>query len=269
MGRDTRSATALRHQEIEDVVDARGFVRVQELSDRFSVSTVTIRSDLDALEAAGRLRRVRGGALSRERGRHEVPFEQARREASAGKAAIARRAVDEVRDGDAIVLDVGTTTAAIATELVRRAELQDLTVITSSLTIALELERAAERIRIVVTGGTLRPLQHSLVDPLATQIFDGLNAHVAFLGCSGVHPTGGVTNINLPEAEVKRAMLRSARRCVIVADGSKVGEIELARVCGLDDVDLLVTDDTADAAVLAQLDDAGVSFVAVAGDAGR
>lgn len=253
MSREAGSATALRHREIEAVVRAHGFVRVQDLSERFSVSTVTIRTDLDALEAAGRLRRVRGGALSRERGRHELPFDLARHEASAGKAAIAGRAVDEVRDGDAILLDVGTTTTAVAVELVRRTELRDLTVITNSLTIALELERGADRMRIVVTGGTLRPLQHSLVDPLATPILEGLTANVAFIGCSGVHPTGGVTNVNLPESDVKRAMLRAARRRIVVADGSKIGEIELVRVCAVDEVDLLVTDDSADADSLAAL----------------
>ena len=123
-------------------------------------------------------------------------------------------------DGDTVLLHVGTTTTAIARALVARADLRDVTVVTNGLTVALVLERAWPRISVVVTGGTLRPLQHSLVNPLGTVLLDGLNASIAFIGCNGVDGAGGVTNVNLPEAEVKRAMLLSARRPVVVADGS-------------------------------------------------
>jgi DeoR family transcriptional regulator of aga operon len=233
------------------LVDDEGFASVQDLSDRFGVSTVTVRADLDELEAAGGVQRVRGGAVRR--ARPEQSFEQTSTEAGPAKAQIARRAVAEVTSGDTLLLDVGTTTTAIARELVGRPELQGVTVFTNSLTIALELERAAERIGVVVTGGTLRPLQHSLVDPLATVVLDGISADLAFIGCNGVHPEAGVTNVNLPETTVKRAFLRAARRRVVVADGSKLGDIRLARICGLDDVDLLVTDAGAEPAIVESL----------------
>jgi DeoR family transcriptional regulator of aga operon len=177
--------------------------------------------------------------------------------------------VDEVASGDAVLLDVGTTTTAIAGELVKRVDLRDVAVFTNSLTIAFELERAADRLQVIVTGGTLRPLQHSLVDPLATKLLDGLTAHVAFIGCNGVHPDAGVTNINLPETQVKQAMARSARRRVIVADGTKIGEVELARVCTLEDVDLLITDESADAHVVKDLRAAGVPVEVVKWKRGR
>ena len=89
-------------------------------------------------------------------------------------------------DGDTVLLDVGTTTTAIARALVARADLRDVTVVTNGLTVALVLERAWPRISVVVTGGTLRPLQHSLVNPLGTVLLDGLNASIAFIGCNGV-----------------------------------------------------------------------------------
>jgi DeoR family transcriptional regulator of aga operon len=226
------------------LVDDEGFASVQELSDRFGVSTVTVRADLDHLQATGRVRRVRGGAVRHLR--PERAFEVTRTEAGPAKARIAARAVDEVRSGATVLLDVGTTTTAIARELVTRSDLHGLTVFTNSLTIAFELERAAGRIEVVVTGGTLRPLQHSLVDPLATVLLDGINAHVAFIGCNGVDADAGVTNVNLPETTVKRALLRAARRRVVVADGSKLGDVQLARICGVDEVDLLVSDAGAD-----------------------
>jgi DeoR family transcriptional regulator of aga operon len=233
------------------LVDDEGFASVQDLSDRFGVSTVTVRADLDQLEAAGGVQRVHGGAVRR--ARPEQSFEQTSTEAGPAKARIARRAIAEVNSGDTLLLDVGTTTTAIARELVDHSELQGITVFTNSLTIALELERAADRVGVVVTGGTLRPLQHSLVDPLATVLLDGISADLAFIGCNGVHPEGGITNVNLPETTVKRAFLRAARRRVVVADSSKLGDIRLARICGLDDVDLLVTDAAAEPAIVETL----------------
>ena len=81
-------------------------------------------------------------------------------------------------------------------------------------------------------------------------MLERINAHTVFLGCNGIDPNGGVTNINLPEAEIKRRMLQAARRRVIIADGSKVGGIELAKLCSIDEIDMLITDSSADPAVI-------------------
>jgi DeoR family transcriptional regulator of aga operon len=158
-----------------------------------------------------------------------------------------------VADGDTVLLDVGTTTTAIARALVARADLHEVTVVTNGLTVALVLERAWPRISVVVTGGTLRRLQHSLVNPFGTVLLDRLNASIAFIGCNGVDVRGGVTNVNLPEAEVKRAMLLAARRPVVVADGSKLGEVEVAKICDVSELSLVVTDASADPSILAEL----------------
>jgi DeoR family transcriptional regulator of aga operon len=93
-------------------------------------------------------------------------------------------------------------------------------------------------------------MQHSLVDPMGGLMLERINARTVFLGCNGIDPNGGITNINLPEAEIKRRMLQAARQRVIVADGSKVGRVELAYLCGVDEIDLLITDSSADPAVL-------------------
>jgi DeoR family transcriptional regulator of aga operon len=255
------SSARLRQQAISTAVERDGFARVSELSHDLGVSVVTIRSDLDRLEVAGRIVRVRGGAVPRGGGQREMPFELASDEAGPAKASIASSAADLIESGDTILLDVGTTTTAIARELVLRAGLRDITVFTNSLTIALALEQAADRLQIVVTGGTLRPMQHSLVEPLATTLLDGLHAHLAFIGCNGVHQRAGITNVNLPEASIKRAMLAAARRRVIVADGSKLGEIELARVCDLDEIHLLVTDPQADTQSVDELRQAGLEVI--------
>ena len=244
----------LRQERITTLLDEQGFVRVSDLADRFGVSQVTVRTDLQSLEAHGRVRRIRGGAMPAGLLRSEQPFEIAERHLAREKAAIGAFAASLVGEGDTVLLDVGTTTTAVARALVARTDLRDVTAITSGLRVALELEHAWPRISVVVTGGTLRPLQHSLVEPMASLILEQINVHTLFLGCNGVDPVGGVTNVNLPEAEVKRQMLSAARRRVIVADGSKLGQIAAVHLCPVADVDLVLTGASAPPAVVAELE---------------
>ncbi len=249
----------LRQDRIAEEVDASGFVRVTDLADRFGVSVVTVRSDLGSLEVLGRVRRVRGGAVPAGALRPEPPLEQAARENEAQKAAIAAYAASRVQPGQVVILDVGSTTTAIALELVARRDLHDVTVVTNGLNVALALEPASDRISVLVTGGMVRQLQHSLVNPFAALILEQISAHIAFIGCNGVDPERGVTNLNFAEAEVKRAMIEAAREVVVVADGSKIGVVEAARVCLAEEVDLVVTDASAPADIVAQLEQAGTS----------
>jgi len=243
-----------RRDRMRALIGQRAFARVAELSQEFGVSAVTVRGDLDALEAEGGIRRIRGGAMPFDATQlRERSFEQAAVEAAEAKARIAAAAVDLLEPGMSILLDVGTTAAAVARELLRRAELGELTVITSGLSIALLLEAAIPRLHVVVTGGTLRPLQHSLVAPLASQVLGRVNADLAVIGCNGVEAEAGVTNINLPEAEVKAAMIAAAARTVVIADGSKIGRVQLGHVADARAVNVLITDPTAPDAALAEL----------------
>ena len=245
----------MRREQILAFVKAQDFVRVSDLSARFHVSEVTVRGDLDVLAERGQIRRIRGGAMPRTEPRPERPFEEMQSARVDEKANIGRVAASLVSTGETLILDVGTTTTAVARALVKREDLHDIVVFTNALTIAMELEPAIPRFTVVVTGGTLRRMQHSLVDPLGGLILELITAHTVFLGCNGIDPVGGITNINLPEAEIKKRMLRAARRKIVVADGSKVGSIELAYLCGVDEIDLLITDSSADSAVVNALRD--------------
>jgi DeoR family transcriptional regulator, aga operon transcriptional repressor len=243
----------LRRERMLSALRQREFLRVTELGEMFGISEVTVRSDLDTLAGDGRVMRVRGGAMAARARQGERPFEEMRAAQAAEKLRIGRAAAGLVSSGETVILDVGTTTTAVARALIAREDLREVTIFTNAINIALELEPAIPRFSVVVLGGTLRPLQHSLVDPLGGLALDQINANVVFLGCNGVDPAGGVTNINLPEAELKRRMLAAARRRVVVADGSKVGSVELARLCPVDEIDLLVTDASADDGLLALL----------------
>ena len=173
------------------------------------------------------------------------------------KLAIGRAAAELIRDGESVIIDVGTTAVAAARALAARTELQRRRRLHERPQDRARARAAVPRISVVVLGGTLRPLQHSLVDPLATHILERIAAGTVLLGCNGVHPTGGVTNINLPEAEIKRQMLKIARRRIVLADGSKIGRIELAHLCRIDEVDMVITGESASASVLDALGKSG------------
>jgi len=134
---------------------------------------------------------------------------------------------------------VGSTTTELARAL--SPSLKNVVVITSALNIALLLE-SHPGITVIVTGGTLRPLQHSLVNPYGTLLLREINADKAFLGCNGVHPEKGFTNTNLQEAEIKRAMIEAAREIIVLADHSKIMQVAAARIGPLEAADLLITD---------------------------
>jgi len=250
-----------RRGQMLALIRERQFIPVAELSDRFGISEVTVRSDLAALASDGHIHRIRGGAIPRVELGQETPYEESATSYAEEKRAIGRAAAELVRPGESVVLDVGTTVVAAARALVAREDLRDVVVFTNGLKTALELEAAIPRLTVVVSGGTLRSLQHSLVEPMATKILAEIAPSIAFLGCSGVHPEGGITNVNLPEAQVKQQILRSARRTVILADGSKIGRIELAQLCAVDEIDMVITDESASPPVVAALRERGCEVV--------
>ena len=258
---DDSAPPEARREQLLRAITEQGFVRVTDAATELGVSGVTVRSDLAALEAAGAVIRVHGGAMPRVNGASESSFESSLEQESAAKRAIGRRAAGLVNSGQSILLDVGTTALAVAHALVDRRDLEELTVVTNGLTIALALEAAMPRFTVVVTGGTLRPLQHSLVNPFASTLLDSLHLDLAFIGCNGVDPERGVTNVNLPEAEVKRQMVTAADRAIVVADASKLGRTRLGRIGPLDDFDTLVTAKDAPADVVGRLRAAGLTVL--------
>jgi DeoR family transcriptional regulator, aga operon transcriptional repressor len=265
MRSETDLPAAVRRERIVTIIEEQGFARVTELSNRFGTLEVTTRADLDALARDLAVQRIHGGAISTgHSGSFEQPFEQTSLAASEQKRAIGIAAAALVQSGQAIVLDVGTTTAAIARALLARSDLRDVVVITNALNIAVALEPAIPRFTVIVTGGTLRPLQHSLVDPLAGAVLDHIRADIAFIGCSGVDVRAGITNINLPEADIKRRMLAAATRSIVVADATKLGVVQHSRVASLADVDGLITGSDADPRVVETLEHAGLPITLAA-----
>ncbi|MEO5919552.1 MAG: DeoR/GlpR family DNA-binding transcription regulator, partial [Pseudolysinimonas sp.] len=253
---------AVRRQGLARLLSARGFVRVADASLELGVSEVTIRGDLSALAREGRAVRVHGGAMPADAlVDRESPVESTRDRDAAAKRAIGVAAARLVSSGDCVYLDAGSTALAVAEALLERRELRDVIVVTSALALALALEPAIPRFEVIVTGGTLRPLQHSLVNPFAAPMLASLRFDLAFIGCNGIHPEHGVTNVNIPEAEVKTLALRSARRCVLIADGGKLGRTDIAVIGAVGDFATLVTAGVAPEGLIEALRATGLEIV--------
>lgn len=252
-----RALTAIRRAEVAASVSRNGFVRSKDLAAQYNVSMVTIRADLDELERQNSLQRVHGGAVSVD-AQGERPFEQVATEHIEAKRAIAQRCLSIIKPGQSIILDVGTTSAAVADALALDQSAQGVTVYTNGLAIASRLENSSH-LSVIVTGGLIRPLQHSLVNPLATVIFRQINADIAFVGCNGIDRIRGVTNLNVEEAEVKTAMISAARRRILVADSTKIGVVSMAQICPIDSIDQLVTDSEGSSEALEDLRQGGLN----------
>lgn len=254
--------SAARRQEILALIEHRGFVRVSMLAEYFEISEVTVRSDLEALAATNSIQRVHGGAVAGLSSTSiQRTFNDAAKEASAEKTRIGAAAANLVKTHQVIFLDVGTTSTSVARALARRDDIVDITVVTNALNIALELEGAYPRLTVIVTGGTLRPAQHSLVDPMADMLFGRIRADIAFVSCNGVSVDAGVTNLSFSESDMKRRMLQSANRRIVVADSTKLGVVRSSRVSSLRDIDLLITGKEASPNLLDHLRKAGLEVL--------
>ena len=251
-----------RREEMLRLLLAEGEVEIAPLAQMFDVSEMTIRRDLEALEAEGHARRVRRGAITTVSRSYEPPFALRTTMATDAKRAIGRAAADLVDDGDSIIIDVGSTTLELARNVHGR---RGLTVLTTSLPIAFELGRSAE-IRVIMTGGEVRPEEFSLTGSQAEAGFEGLNCDVAFLGVAGLHAERGVTEYNIEDARVKQAAAKAARRCVVLADATKLGKVTFAGVAPITAVDVLITDAPPDHPVVEATREAGIEVLSLSAE---
>jgi len=246
-----------RHSLILERARSDGRVDVAELASELAVTPETVRRDLTALERRGVLRRVHGGAIPVER----LPFEPAlgAREAAMAdeKLRIARAALDELPQEGAILLDAGSTTAKLAELLPLDRE---LTVVTNAVPIAMAL-CARPNVTVMCVGGRVRGRTLATVDEWALQVLGQTFVSVAFLGTNGVSVERGLTTPDVSEAAVKRAMIACARRAIVLADHSKVGNDCFARFGTLEQIDTLICDDGLEMTLAADLQAAGPRVV--------
>lgn len=235
-----------RQSEIENRLNADGRVSVVTLAREFDVTTETVRRDLAALEDRGVLRRVHGGAVAAGRASTtETAIGERGVVRGADKARIAARALSAIRqsfDGS-IFIDAGSTTAALARLLPEhlRSVGGSAQIVTHSVPIAFELGVGADA-DVTIVGGRVRGLTAAAVGSATVAAIDDLRPDIAFVGTNGIAAGFGLSTPDPDEAAVKRAIVRAARRVVVLADASKVDETFLVRFARLDDIDVLVTD---------------------------
>jgi DeoR family transcriptional regulator, fructose operon transcriptional repressor len=252
--RELRIINRLRSEKI---------ARLSDLAADIGVSENTLRRDLQRLHETGILRRTHGGAVFAEDSRDthgidDLDWLARLRHLPAEKERIGKAAAALVQDGEAIILDAGTTTMQIARHLHDR---RNLTAVTNAVNIGLELSPRGA-ITVVLTGGILREISRSLIGPLAED-FLGASIHAdrLFLSAGGVSLEAGVTNANTIEVPVKRAMIKAAREVVLVVTGDKVGRRSFTQVTPLESLTAIVTDGSADPGMLEAMRSRGVRII--------
>jgi DeoR family fructose operon transcriptional repressor len=241
-----------RREVIERVLLEEARVSVTALAERLGVTTETVRRDLAVLEEHGALRRVHGGAVAADRGSAaEVDLRERMTRGGAAKSAIARRALEGLGRNftGSVMLDAGTTTGALAELLPGRTGIQ---VVTHSVVLAAGLT-AAGYTDLTAIGGRIRGATGAAVGASTVAAIASLRPDVAFVGANGLSAGFGASTPDPEEADVKRAVVRAARRTILLADRSKFDVESLRRFAALDELDVLVTDQAPGGALAEEL----------------
>jgi len=229
-----------RQAYILERVRETGGVRVADLVEELGVSDMTIRRDLDALEAESLVEKVHGGATAiHQRASYEPGFAAKSTMQRIEKEAIALAAAALVQPGTAVGLSAGTTTYALAQRLV---DIPALTVVTNSIWVADVLHHEGTPDQTVMLTGGRRTPSDALVGPFAVAALRTVHLDQVFMGVHGVDVQAGLTTPNLMEAETDRALVDAGRRLIVVVDHTKWGAVGISSIARLDQIDVLVTD---------------------------
>jgi DeoR family glycerol-3-phosphate regulon repressor len=227
----------LRQAAIVRALREQGACRIRELADQLQVSGETIRRDIIEMARDGLIRKVHGGAAAADP-LQEPSFSQRMSTHAEAKQVIARLASAEVKNGDTLMLDTGSTTAFVAQALVNH---RDLLVVTNSVDIARTLATRNGN-RVYMAGGELRADDGAALGPTATDFIAQFHVHTAILSTGAIDIDEGLMDYDLAEAAFSRVVISRAERMIVVADHSKFGRRGLVGVCPLESVDLLITD---------------------------
>lgn len=246
-----------RRLAIKDLVARSPVVRADDLAERFGVSVETIRRDLAALEQEGHTRRVYGGAIRSIPRQFEAPFEQRRVANAQQKRAMALLAASLVETEDMLILDVGTSVAEVAKHLPPAFRGR---IITNSILAVMNLA-GRPGFDLLASGGRVRPGDLACSGSRTEAFFAGFYGGKAFLGSGGVHPGAGLTDYYPDEVPSRQVMVERADEQYVLADSSKLGQIAPVKVCDLDRVTGVITDDGIDDAMARSLEQAGVRLL--------
>lgn len=248
-----------RQKVIMGMLRQSSSVSVSVLARNFQVSEVTIRKDLTALENAGLLYRTHGKAVLINPFINDRHINEKEQNNAAEKLAIGRYAAGLIADRDSIMIASGTTMHYLAREI---KDKEHLTVITAAVPVTTIL-MSNQNMEVIQLGGTVRTSSLSTVGPYAEQMLGNFVCNKLFIGVDGIDTEYGLTTTNLMEASLNRAMMQSSQRTIVLADSSKFGRRGFSKICGIEAVDRIITDDGIKPEILAQLEDNGVNVTVV------
>ncbi|MFG1609450.1 DeoR/GlpR family DNA-binding transcription regulator [Actinoplanes sp. NPDC049265] len=244
-----------RRNQILELLYAHRVVRTRDLQEKFDVSDVTLRSDLQELERRGRLVRTRGGAVLSNAASEKTTFDSRLIRNRDAKRRIGAAASQFIHGDTTVVFDAGTTVLALAHHI---PQVKNLTVVTPALNTAQHL-LSVDGVDVVMIGGPVDKEAISTVGP-AGRYGDDL-AHTTFLGAHGIDGDLDLVDVSRQLADSKRQLLRAGRRVILLADSSKLGVEAPAKVAALNTVDILITDEEVPEGLAAEIRDAGIELI--------
>ena len=233
----TPVALSFRQTEILEIARAEGKVVVENLAERFGVTVQTIRRDLSELADAGKLDRVHGGAVIRS-GVTNIGYEERRSLNADSKTAIARTCAAMIPENSSLFLNIGTTTEAVARELLQH---RNLTVITNNINVA-NILVTNESFDVIVAGGVLRRSDGGLVGDLTTHAIEAFKVDFAIIGTSALDTDGDLLDFDPQEVRASRTIIRQSRKTFLVTDSSKLSRSAPVRIASLSEIDAIITD---------------------------
>lgn len=256
-----------RYTLIQQMANPEGIVKTSDIKAKMNVSSETIRRDLNNMENQGRLYKIFGGAklITQENTKSSqmsyAPFNERTRHHVKEKIKVAEKAVTYISEGQSIALDSGTTSVELAYAI--KKKFKKLTVITNSLNV-LDVLSDADGFTVILTGGIYKADERSLVSDISTAIFADLNIKTFFLTTCGISLEKGVTYQRVDEILVQKKMIESSEQTILITDSSKIGENSLVKMCGLEEISMIITDDNVSREKIDDFIKAGIEIVTTA-----
>ncbi|RUS47087.1 DeoR/GlpR family DNA-binding transcription regulator [Cohnella sp. AR92] len=231
-----------RQEKILQYINKKKKANVNELSDIFEVSKVTIRRDLDELSEKGLVVKTHGGVMSiLNKFSYEIPSSSKQESNLEAKRRIGAEAAKLIEDGDIVIFDAGSTTLEVA----KNIKNQEITVLTNDIKISMEMAHKRS-IKLMVSGGILNESVYTLVGDQTVEFFEKVHVNKTFLGCDAIDLSFGISNRTMEEVETKRAMIEAAEEVIMVTDSSKLNKKVFCHLCEISEIDKLIINEIDD-----------------------
>ena len=252
---------AERHKIILETLNKNGFVKITDIAQELGVTTVTIRKDIKILADKGLLYKVHGSARAVNPHVSDTKFNIKNSTNMENKNKIAAKVAELVECNDSLIISSGSTAYTVASHLLKDSSLTNINVVTSSLKVAVMLGESSA-FNVIQLGG---PVSHTALSTQSSEQWGGFDfiCNKFILGVDGIDVEAGISTATVEEARLTQKMIDRSTKTIVVADSSKFGVRGFGRICGFDDIDMLITDSGAPKPMIEMIEDAGVEVLIV------